>query len=66
MKTYNYTWYEEINVPNWDATWFPKTFREKTILALDEKEAEQKIQNYIFISKNGNENIKITNLNLEG
>jgi len=66
MKTYKYTWYEEIDVPSWSPTWFPKTLRQKTISALDDKEAKEKIQNYIFVSKNGNENIKIINLKLEG
>lgn len=65
MEKYKYIWYEEIDVPSWDINWFPKTFREKTILALNEKEAKQKIQNHIFVSKNGNENIKIINLKLE-
>jgi len=65
MLKYKYTWYEEIDVPSWDINWFPKTFREKTISALDDKEAKEKIQNYIFVSKNGNENIKIINLKLE-
>ena len=65
MIKYRYTWYEEIDVPSWSQTWFPKTFREKTILALDEKEAEKKINNYIFVSSNKDKNIKITNLTLE-
>ncbi len=65
MIKYKYTWYEEIDVPNWSSTWFPKTLREKTILALDEKEAEKKINDYIFVSNNKDKNIKITNLTLE-
>ena len=65
MKKYKYTWYEEIDVPSWSATWFPKAFKEKTILALDEKESKEKIENDIFVSKNGNENIKIIILKLQ-
>jgi len=65
MLKYKYTWYEEIDVPSWSPTWFPKSFKEKYILALDENEAEKKINDYIFVSKNGDENIKITNLKLE-
>ena len=65
MKTYKYTWYEEIDVPSWSPTWFPKFFKEKIISALNENEAEKKINDYIFVSKNGDENIKITNLKLE-
>jgi hypothetical protein len=43
MIKYRYTWYEEIDVPSWSPTWFPKSFKEKLILALDENEAEKKI-----------------------
>ena len=65
MKTYKYTWYEEIDVPSWSPTWFPKFFKEKIISALDENEAEKKINDYIFVSKNRDENIKIKNLEFE-
>jgi len=65
MIKYKYTWHQEIDVPSWSPTWFPKTSNEKTILALNEKEAEQKINDYIFESKNGDKNIKIINLKLE-
>ena len=65
MIKYKYTWYEEIDVPSWSSTWFPKAFKEKTILALDEKEAKKKINDYIFVSSSKDKNIKITNLSLD-
>tara|TARA_Y100000015_G_C2324102_1_gene58081 strand:- start:148 stop:348 length:201 start_codon:yes stop_codon:yes gene_type:complete len=65
MIKYKYTWYEEIDVPSWSSTWFPKAFKEKTILALNKKEAEKKINDYIFVSNRKDKNIKITNLSLE-